>query len=513
MSFTPLSAAFFGIVGVAVFIEVVRGLKRGFTRSVVGLMTVVLSALIAAPLALLLSDKPAAAIYDRIADVLPMIEKNSTVFPSLEPIVQAAVDAVLSLLMFVVLFLLVRLVLRIVVAALFRGRLGRVATDASQTGRVKSPRSLFTPDYESADAPWHRRHERLLSAAAGALSGFLAALCILSPFVGTVSLLGYAYDEAKAMRVNFSKIASDDVIAIVEPYLEDPAVRILSAFGGELIFDAVTTTELEEETLALRREVEALLALVRDFVAISKVLSKLDTATEEQLATISGLGAQIEESVTMRLIAADFLNGAAENWLEGKRFFSISRPKCGDIIDPILDEALVVCRESDKDCVARDITTILNIYVIAAESGLLSNPDQETLLDALDENGVLDRIYAELKKNPCMAHLADRLTVTAMQLMMKAIDWSGIHSEDYREMLGGLSEAISDIGGTEGMTFEEQVGALTEYTVEMGEEYGIQIPESMAEMAASTMLGQLGSLEELTPEDLEKFLNQYVQQD
>ncbi len=510
MSFTILSAVFFGLVGVAVFIEVIRGLKRGLTRALVGLMTVVLSALGAAPLAVRLSDLPSKAVYEWIYGMIPLLEKNSTVFPSLGPIVEAAVDAVLSLLLFVILFMILRLILRIVVAALFRGRLGRGAVGAGAPDSARGMHALFAPSYEAVDAPWYRRHERLLTGLTSGLCGFLAALCMLSPLVGTMSLLGYAYSEAKAIRVNFSKVVDEQTVALVEPYLSDASVGILSAMGGELIFDAVTVTELEGETLSLRREAETVLALTRDFVSVSKVFAKLDQASEEQLETLSSLGPRIGESLALRLIAADFLNGAANNWLEGKRFFSIARPRCGEIIDPIMDEALLVCKQADKDCVARDITTIINIYVIAAESGLIGSPNQETLMEALDEGDVLDRIYTELRRNPCMAHLADRLTGTAMQLMAKAIDWADFKPGQYEALLGDLTGAITEIGEMGERSFEEQVGQLTDYTVQIAERYGIKIPESMAEMAATTMLSQLGSVEDLTAEDLEQFFNQYT---
>lgn len=510
MSFTLLSIAFFGIVGVAVFIEVVRSLKRGFTRSVMGLVAVVLSTLIAAPLAVSLSDMLAEPVYEKIYDAIPLLEKNSSTFPSLGPIVAAVVDALLSLILFALLFGLLRLILRIIVAVLFRGRLGRMMTVAGQADGARAPRSLFSPSYEVPSAPWHRRHERLLSGLTGGLCGFLAALCVLTPLVGTLSLLSNAYGEAKAMRANLSKVLGDEVVAVAEPFLDDVSVRILSAMGGELLFDAVTITEVDDETLSLRRETETVLSLVRDFVSISSVFARLDRATEEQLGIVRSLGPRIEESLALRMLAADFLNGAARNWLDDKRFFSISRPQCGELIDPIMDKALLVCKRADKDCAARDITTILNIYVIAVESGLLGSPDQETLMQAIDDGNVLDRIYTELRRNPCMEHLADELTGTAMRLMAKAIDWADFKPGQYEALLDDLTGAITDIGDLGDMSVDEQVGALTEQTIQIAAEYGITIPESMAEMAATTMLAELGSLEDLTPEDLESFLNHYT---
>lgn len=511
MSFTLFSLILLLAVGAAVFIEVRRGLRRGFVRTAVTLASVLVSALGAIVLSVWLSNIPSQMLSEIIALYIPALETFAAQFPHVNDILVAAVDALLTPILFVVFFLLLRLILRIVLAILFRSGWRYEPDDPRYAGTPARPNSLFSPDYESENAPWHRRHERLTAGITGGVCGFLAALCLLSPVLGTLSTAGTLLRGLKDMKVSLAGVGlGNDQLAAVEPYVNDSAVAVLGAAGGELIFDAVSTTTLNGHTVTLRREVEACMDVCGDFVQVFRIIPKMDTATEEQKAIIAGLGESMNDSQITRLLAADFLNGAANAWLEGKKYMSISRPVCGEILDPLMDKALLVCAEATPECAGRDITTILNVYLIAVENGLAGNPDKEDLMGALDDGGVLDQIYAELKKNPCMAHLADELSNTALRIMASAIDWADFSPDVYRDLMDNLSEAMNLVNGMEGATFTEQVDSMTRYTMHYAEQYGIDLPESMAKMAATAMVEQLSGSGKLDADKLDEFFDYYL---
>ena len=73
MSFTMLSAILLLTVGAGVLMEVMRGLSRGLTRTAMTLCSVVLSALIAAPLAVWLSDLPCPMLTELLFALLPVL--------------------------------------------------------------------------------------------------------------------------------------------------------------------------------------------------------------------------------------------------------------------------------------------------------------------------------------------------------------------------------------------------------------------------------------------------------
>ena len=511
MSFTLLSIVLLLAVALAVFIEVRRGLRRGFVRTAVNLSAVLVSALGAVGLSVWISNL-LAKMCAEILDLYLPLESFSEMFPHVNDILVAVTDALLTPLLFVVFFILLRLILRITVSILFR--VWRYDPDDPRyMATPKRPSSLLSPTYEAPDAPWHRRHDRLLSGITGGFCGFLAALFLLSPVLGTLSTAGTLLSGLKRMNVSISQAIPADELSEIEYYVYDGGAAILNAAGGELVFDAVAITELNDRPLSLRREVEACMEVCYDFSRVFKVVTKLDQATDEQKKIIRGLGNRISDSEFTRLLAADFLNSAANAWLEGEAFLKIQRPNLGEILNPLMDKALLVCAEATPECVGRDITTVLNIYLIAVESGLTDNPDREDLMATLDDGGVLDLIYAELLKNPCMAHLAAELSNTALRIMAEAIDWADFSSDVYKDLMGNLSEAMNLVNGMEGATFAEQVDSMTRYTMHYAEQYGVELPESMAKMAATAMVEQLAGNGNLTADHLEEFFNHYLNQD
>jgi hypothetical protein len=511
MSFTLLSIVLLLAVALAVFIEVRRGLRRGFVRTAVNLSAVLVSALGAVGLSVWISNL-LAKMCAEILDLYLPLESFSEIFPHVNDILVAVTDALLTPILFVVFFILLRLILRITVSILFR--VWRYDPDDPRyMATPKRPSSLLSPTYEAPDAPWHRRHDRLLSGITGGFCGFLAALFLLYPVLGTLSTAGTLLSGLKRMNVSIGQAIPADELSEIEYYIYDGGAAILNAAGGELVFDAVAITELNDRPLSLRREVEACMEVCYDFSRVFKVVTKLDQATDEQKKIIRGLGNRISDSEFTRLLAADFLNSAANAWLEGEAFLKIQRPDLGEILNPLMDKALLVCAEATPECVGRDITTVLNIYLIAVESGLTGNPDREDLMATLDDGGVLDLIYAELLKNPCMAHLAAELSNTALRIMAEAIDWADFSSDVYKDLMGNLSEAMNLVNGMEGATFAEQVDSMTRYTMHYAEQYGVELPESMAKMAATAMVEQLAGNGNLTADHLEEFFNHYLNQD
>ena len=511
MHFTLFSMVLILAVGASIFVEVRRGLGLGFLRSAVGLAALLFSALCAIGLAVWLSDIPAHMLSEILVVLIPTLETLADAFPHVEDILVAAVDVLLTPILFVCLFPILRCILRCITSALFRTRWKYAPDDPRYGSTDARPDAPKTPNYEPADAPWHRRHDRLLGGITGGVCGFLASIMLLSPLLGILSTTGILLNNLKEMEVSMEQIGvTADMTESAEPYVFDGAAAVLNAMGGDLVFDAVSVTTLNDRTVTLQKELETCLAVSRDFTETIKILQKPDRLNKKKKETVRGLGDSINSSEVTRLLAADFLNGAAASWSRGKSYLGVPCPSFGKALDPLLEEALLVCMETTPECAGRDITTILNVYLIAQEHGLTDNPDREQLMAALEDGGVLDLIYAELKKNPCMTHLCDELSNTALRIMASAIDWADFSSEVYNDLMGNLSEAMNVVNGMEGATFTEQVNSMTRYAMHYAQQYGFELPEAMAEMAATAMVEQLSGAGELDAEAMNAFFSYYL---
>ena len=510
MSFTLLSLVLTGIALLGIFIEARRGLQRGLISAAVSLSTVLVSALGAVTLAVWLSNIPANFTADVLEVYLPSaLDSLMNTFPHAKDILIAAADALVTPILFVAFFVVLRLILRLVFSLSLRS--GRYDPDDHRyMGTPRRPAALVAPSYESPDAPWHRRHDRLLGGLTGGLCGFLAALCILSPVLGMLSTSRTLLRGLKSMNVSVSTVLPAEISENVEYYVNDGGSAILSAMGGDLVFDAAAVTELDGKTLSLRREVVSCMAVCKDFSRIIRVVTNPQNATDEQREILYGLGDRVGDSAITRVLAADFLNSASAAWLEGEDFLKMKRPSFGELMDPLLTAALKVCSESTPDCAGRDITTILRIYLIIVDSGLTNDPDRDSLIAALDEGGVMDDIYAELRKNPCMRPVEEELSNVSLRIMAEAIDLAGFSTETYRDLMANLSEAMNLVNGMEGASFEKRVESMTEYTLHYAEKYGVELPEGMAKMAATAMVEQLSGDGTLSADKLEEFFNHYL---
>jgi hypothetical protein len=253
------------------------------------------------------------------------------------------------------------------------------------------------------------------------------------------------------------------------------------------------------------------MTVVTDMIGGLSLITNPQNADPEKVEALSRLGGEIEESEAAKLLAADFLNRISRAWLEGEKVWGMGRPVSGELVDPLLNGILEVCAESTHECAARDISTLIRIYLIAAEHELLENPDYEKLAAELDEGGVLGLIYDELMANPCMAHLTGELTHMSLRIMARAIKTSDFSDAKMKELMGDLSEAMNLVNGMEG-SYDERVQSMKDYTLHYAAQYGVTIPESLAEMAAAALVDRLGNAgENLDGDDLSDLFDEYFE--
>ncbi len=496
--FTGLSAILLGIVGVCVLLAALRGHRRGWIPTVISLSGVILSALVAAPLALWLSDRPAETAAELIFDAVSALETLTVTFPSLNALVVAGADALLSPILFLILFALMRGITGIVAGILLRGPLRPRPDDAAD------------PMYEGDNAPLHRRHSRALGGVTGGICGFIVSLILLSPVVGFFSFADTLLSATDSFQIKWSSFGvSEEQITSVRDTVNDPAATLLEAVGGGLVFDSYASTRLNDKRVYLRREAEACTAVVTDFASAMKLLQKPGSIAPEQREMLAGLGDRIGGSEATTLLAADILNNVAEAWLDGRSFMKLSCPAFGERIAPLMLGALEVCAESTPDCVGRDISTLLNIYLIASDHGLLTDMSYDELANSLEAEGVLDLIYNELLANPCMAHLASKMTDLALSLMASALEHSDFDKSKLDGLMGDLSDALNRVKLSD-MSNAERVEAMKKYALEYADKYGIRLPNSLAEMAAVAFMEKLGGGGKITPDDLYALLKHYA---
>ncbi len=481
MSFTILSATLLLLLAVGIIPRAMRGYRQGFGRTAISLAMTVLCGLIAAPLAVLLSDYPTALLAECLPRWVPVLANYAAKFPAVLVLLPAILDVVLSPVLFVLLFVTLRYAIGEPVAGVLGERFAPKAHDPDD------------PIYESRNAPWHRRHSRLLGGITGGICGFMVALILLSPVVGLLSVADTALATADRIRVKWSAYGlEEEHVELMHDLTGDPVAKVLEAAGGGMIFDATANTYINGRYTVLRDEVDLCTDLVADAMAVVPVLKDMRKIPPAKREILAGLGDKIDRSEVARLVAADVVNLAAGAWQDGKTFMKVPCPKFNEHLEPLINGILSVCAVSAPDCVGRDISTVADICLIASDNGLMTKKiSYAELAASLDTGGVIDQIYNEIMDNPCTAHLSGKMTEVAIRMMATAIDHSGLDSNELKGLMTHLSDAVNRVRGMS-ISNAERVAHMKEYTTYYAKMYGMNIPGSLAEVASVAVMNKLG---------------------
>ncbi len=514
MSFTFLSVVFIICVGIAVLKEVLKGLKLGFSRSLVTLSVVFISAVTSAVIAFFVSDIPAKLLSKTLLNEIPLLDSYSDNLQSVPDIARSVIDAMLTPIIFIILFPVLRAVLTAFVKLFFKSSWTPLKSTPAHIGSYVTPNAADGTSYASADAPWHIRHDRALGALTGALCGFLVALLMLAPVLGTFNMLSGFLDMAEDNKFNWKSIkVSERDIDEFRPYVDDAAAATLNAAGGTFIYDGLAISVLPNgEHISLRKDLGELTEVASDMVTVMKKLSSGEELTAKEKRAAENLGDRCNSSGMVKTIAADLLSGASEKWLEGESFMSIKPPSIGESFDYVLEGLFRTCALSTPSCVGRDIDTLVAAYEIISDYGLTKGMSNDELMEVLDDGNILNELYAELEKNPCMSHLTTALVDTSLSMVASTIDIADITEEQRSKLMEQMAEAVNIANSMSGASFEERVESLTNYTISCASKYGMTVPKEVTTMAATSMLQQLGEKNNMTAAEMNTFLEHQMQQ-
>ncbi len=244
---------------------------------------------------------------------------------------------------------------------------------------------------------------------------------------------------------------------------------------------------------------------VRALLAVlSQVLIKGQTPTEAQVIIMRGLAARVAASETNKTVTADILSRASRNWLKGEPYLNVKKPTFGEYIDPVFDAMLKACSRTTPETVAPNIATLMNVYLILYENGLLHNTNSSEVQKKLGDDQILSSLLAELDANPAMAGVADAIRDAAMRAMVHKLQ-SEIAGEAYDKLMQQLTDSINSLSG---MPHDVIVNTMTEHALQYIKDYGIDVSSGTVQMVVEGIVSDMEGAASgtITPEELEDLL-------
>lgn len=488
MTLSLISVAVLFITALVIVIEVVRAINRGRSKTLVTLaslfLAIFLSIFITKFLSNLLADRVLKLVKSAV-DVSEIADK----LPSIDNILLAYSDSLVAPLLFLFVFLAVRIVIAIVIKIVY------------SVISKKSDNKI----YETEEAPDYKKNPKVINGLLGALCGLLVMVVAITPLMGSLKIVTKTFHNMNEEEGAFNIKVKESAILYFDRCSDDCVGNLLYYCGGNLIYRSVASSELNENYFGLEREIDNTFSTAGDLLSMNKVLNNIDTATEEEKDMLRNLGANVDKAETLKAATADILPVLAKKWLNDEPYEGAKKPKVSKACDSFFNKMLYVCKSSTPDTVGADLSTLLNVYLIAHENDILISENYKDMIEKAKTTGAFDLIKKELEKNPRMSGVSLELDTMGVKSIASAIQ--SINVENYENFVGNITNVLNTALTLEGQARFDYVNNLTKQYIY---EHGINVGDDIAYEISERLIDELVDHRNgVTADDIKNFLDKY----
>lgn len=490
MTFSLFSVAVILLTAALIAFGIRKSLKLGLRRALISLAAT-LACIFAALMLSKVIARPLGATLSKLISNTGMLDKMVEAFPSVDDIIGIVANAIAA----PIIFIIVYFVCRAVIVPITRIIEQKYVSDFA-----------CPEDKVNGEDTWIKRHQRAVSIAAGAAGGLITAMVIISPISGTFRMAGtllgmVSGEDAMIKGVNID----EDIVNGIDRYANDLPSLVLYETGGKYIYSLAATSRYEGETVYLAKEVGAMDDALSDFSMIKNALSDMSGLDGASTQAVKEAVDSMNESTIVRLVAADFISNAATRWSEGNDYMNMQRPDFGALGDDLVDDILEVFSTETHKTVCEDISTVLSVLDILRDGGILTESDYENMLANIEANDTLNGVCNELKKNPRMAHITTTVYHIALRATATAIT-NTMMEYQYDSLMEDMADTWNTISQK---SYDYQIEYISRNTKDYAEQYGVQIPETAAQITAEAITEWFSGNDEVTSQEIDYFIQFY----
>lgn len=488
MTFSLISVAVLLIAALVITIEVVRAINRGFQKTLVSLASLFVTVFVSMIVTRFLSGLLAKYMLSFITSVINVSE-TADKLPSTENILLAYADSFVAPLLFLVVFILVRIIVAIVIKIVFN---------------IREKNSDLT-QYESEDAPEYKKNPTLTNGLLGALCGFIVVVVAISPIMGSVKITAKAFKGVNEDSDLFSVRIKSNIVEYFDKCSNDIAGNIFYYSGGNLVYRAVAASKLNDNYFGLKREIDNTFATAGNLLSMGEVLDNISAATPEEKAMLKNLGKDVDKAETLKSATADILPVVAKKWLNNEPYEGRNKPKVSKACESFFNKMLYVCKSTTPETAGDDLSTLLNVYIIAYENGILISENYKEMIEKAKYNGAFDLIKDELNKNPRMAGISLDIDTMGVKSIASAIQ--SFNVENYDTLMTDITAVLNNAIALNG---QNRLDYVTDLTTQYIKNYGIDVGNDVAGEVAQRLVDELvDHRSSVTVDDLKEFWDKY----
>ena len=500
-----ISLGIYGFALISILFGFIAGLRRGFTKTIVRIATIVLAGFAAYFAASwLIGAFDAMFAGKTLEEVIISVytEYETAVDPQTREIIAAfdietaqlilggVTALVLSPIVFILSFLLARLVLLLVdwlICAILR----------------KSNKDKGAPS-------------TIFGGLLGIIQGAVIALIILIPISGMLSLANGVKGEMLA-KESVTDEGKKGIEAFYAQYLDEPManplVSVINTYGGNEIYHALSKTKVGETTYDMTERASTIAYITMDVTSLKGM--NWQSPDETQKATIERIVTDMcNDEYTARVLAG-VLRGSATALTDNIEIFGLEAP-----YDELFKEAFGIFKTSDEYNLEGDLDTMLHVYFTMADNDILvliaeQNVDgiKDKLTTKVNDELIVDNLIGTLQANDRTAHLVTLFTKLSVSIMADQLGLDEDTVQLYEDLKGDLT-GVLELNRDSFETEEEYKAEVETQLTDALEKNGIvledEIIDGMTDYVAENFAGEVEITDQAINDAILSYYSAYV---
>lgn len=320
---------------------------------------------------------------------------------------------------------------------------------------------------------------RLFGLLIGAAEGVLCFSILILPFAGTLGLVDDGVEELREKDESAYEEFLDGYDKIVGPLANNFAFKAVRGLGGDAVLDSFATFESDEREINMREEIVAVVSMTAEISSLGENVD-FKNLTPEQQETLSSAIDTLDESNYLSSIISGMLRGMAAAVESGIIPFQMEPP-----FDMLINDVVALFGSSTRDNLADDIHSILEIYYIFCDNGVLDAIGGEgDLADVftkpVDDSGqtVIKKVIEALKRNDHTRPLVATLTELSIALISSSIGLD----EDATEIYNNVKDGMKDVLAIKPTDYPDTEEGKAQYKEDLSNELDTTLKENGIEL-------------------------------
>ena len=341
---------------------------------------------------------------------------------------------------------------------------------------------------------------RILGMALGALQGVLVAAVLIFPLASVATTV----NELDDTGISEAGVLSDYAAEIAE----SSAVTFTMKFGGNALAKSLATTEIDGEEYDARDALSLFFDVYQDASELKGFTYTEPSNTDKE--KINAIEDKLFSDAFVKGTVSGILRELALCVSEGRLAINLEEP-----YNEMLRAAIAVFENSTNANIEPDMQTILDVYFILADGGVLSamSVDEDSVRDALvSDNGdgtVISRVIDKLSENERAKAVTTMLARLTISIMSESLDLGVDIERTYDTVVDCLTD-ISEIDPD--LTEEEYTEAVSDIITDTlaREDINIELDESIVDEMAKYVYDEYRG-EEITDDEINDILLSYFE--